>query len=430
LSWWAQAGYDGWAMTRTERTYYLIYSLYSLSWSYIGPMYALFLLSRGLDLFQMSVVPAIYWIVSFLFEVPTGAFADLVGRKVSFLLSCAIRMCAFGLYAFADRFAVFALAEFIDALGSTLANGALDAWAVDGMRAEGDTRPGDRFFARAQMLARTAIIMGGLISGYVGQYNLTLPWLLAAGTFALTGIVAAVSMREIRPAAAERLRPRASLVKTVHEGLLAVRRTPVLLLLCGLTLAAAFATMPAHMLWQPRMSALTGEGVWLMGWIWALLNLAAIAGSAVISPLLGRYGRELVLGGVVLWRGVMLGIAALTTGVGPALGGLLFMEMGFGVSEPLLQAWMNEHIAPEQRATVLSVRAMCFTLGGGTGLVCIGLVARELGIPAAWLVSASMLVLVAPGFLILGRRVRRAAEVGPSVVAVSAAVKVVPPTLR
>jgi MFS family permease len=186
--------------------------------------------------------------------------------------------------------------------------------------------------------------------------------------------------------------------------------------------------MPAHMLWQPRMSALTGEGVWLMGWIWALLNLAAIAGSAVISPLLGRYGRELVLGGVVLWRGVMLGIAALTTGVAPALAGLLLMEMGFGVSEPLLQAWMNEHIAPEQRATVLSVRAMCFTLGGGTGLVCIGLVARELGIPAAWLVSASMLVLIAPGFLILGRRVRRAAV--DSVVTVTAAVKAAPPALR
>jgi MFS family permease len=416
-------------MTRTERTYYLVYSLYSLSWSYIGPMYALFLLSRGLDLFQMSVVPAIYWIVSFLFEVPTGAFADLAGRKISFLLSCVIRMCAFGLYAFADRFAVFALAEFIDALGSTLANGALDAWAVDGMRAEGETRPADRFFARAQMLARTAVILGGLITGYIGQNDLTLPWIAAAGTFLLTALVAGASMREIRLPAAERLRPRASLGKTVKEGLMAVRRTPVLLLLCGLTLAAAFATMPAQMLWQPRMNALTGEGVWLMGWIWALLNVAAIAGSAVISPLLGRYGREAVLGGVVLWRGVMLGIAALATGWAPALTGLLLMEMGFGVSEPVLQAWMNEHIAPEQRATVLSVRAMCFTLGGGTGLVCVGLVAREVGIPAAWLLSASLLVLTAPGFLILGRRVRRAAAGVVSVANVAAAAKVIPPAM-
>src|SRR2546425_4559604 len=108
-------------MHRTERTYYFISGLYNLSWSFIGPMYALFLLDRGLDLFQMSVVPAVYWIVSFLFEVPTGAFADLAGRKTSFVLSCGVRTLAFGLYAFADGFGQFMIAEFIDALGSTLA---------------------------------------------------------------------------------------------------------------------------------------------------------------------------------------------------------------------------------------------------------------------------------------------------------------------
>lgn len=149
-------------MTRTERTYYLVFALYNFSWSFIGPMYALFLLDRGLDLFQMSAVPAVYWIVSFVFEVPTGAFADLAGRKTAFLLSCVIRMVAFALYAYAGGFRDFVVAEFIDALGSTLANGALDAWAVDGMQGEGDARPADRFFARAQMVARTAIIAGGV----------------------------------------------------------------------------------------------------------------------------------------------------------------------------------------------------------------------------------------------------------------------------
>ena len=56
---------------------------------------------------------------------------------------------------------------------------------------------------------------------------------------------------------------------------------------------------------------------------------------------------------------------------------------------------------------MLSVRAMCFTLGGGAGLVCIGLAARDLGIPIAWGISATMLVLTAPGFLILGRQAQR-----------------------
>jgi MFS family permease len=418
-------------MTRAERTYYPVFALYNLSWSFIGPMYALFLLGRGLDLFQTSVVPAVYWIVSFVFEVPTGAFADLAGRKVAFLLSCSVRMVAFTMYAYAGGFGGFVAAEFVDALGSTLANGALDAWAVDGMRADagGAQRPMEPFFARAQLIAQAAIIAGGLAGGYLAQRDLTLPWLVAAAVFGLTGIVAAAAMREVRPSAASAPPLWRSLTRGVCEGLRTVRGAPVLLLLCGLTLAVAFAAMPVTMYWQPRIQDLTGEGVWLMGWVWVLLNLASMAGSGVILRWFKRGARERVLGLVVLWRGGTLAVAAVATRFGPALAGLLLMQTGFGVSEPLMQAWMNEHVGPAQRATVLSVRAMCLTLGGGLGLVCIGLVARDFGIPVAWGVSAAILAVTAPGFLILAGRAGRAMGSAGPLVPAAATPKVMPPTL-
>jgi len=393
-------------MTRTERTYYGVFSLYCLSWSFLAPVYPLFLLSRGLDLFQINLVLAIYLITAFVFEVPTGALADVLGRKTAFLLSCGVRMGAFGLYAFARGFTDCAIAEFFDAIGTTLATGALDAWAVDGMQAEGDRQMTDHFFARAQMISRPLMIVSGLVAGYVADRNITWPWFIAAGGFALTGVVAALSMRESAHLRAPAAAPRRSMRGTIRDGLATVRATPALTLLCVLTLVGAFGIMPVHMLWQPRFQHLTGQGAWLMGWIWALLNLATIAGSALVTRLLNRYSREVALGIASLWRGLTLAIAALATSFTPALLGFLLMEIGFGVSEPMLQAWMNEHVAAEQRATVLSVRAMFFTLGGGVGLVCIGLVARAAGIPAAWLVSATLLVLAAPGYMIIGRRTR------------------------
>jgi MFS family permease len=393
-------------MTRTERTYYLVFGLYSVSWSLLGPMYALFLLSRGLDLFEINVVLATYLITAFVFEVPTGAIADLAGRKLSFLLSCVVRMGAFWLYAYAHDFRDCVIAEFIDAVGSTLASGALDAWAIDGMRAEGVRRPADRFFARAQMISRTLMIVSGLVSGYVAEIDLKLPWLIAAGGFALTAVVAAGLMEDRHPSSIEPVRwldMHRSVGRNVWAGLEVVARTPVLLVLCLLTLATAFAVMPVHMFWQPRLQALTGQGTWLMGWVWALLNVASVTGSALIPRMLGQFSRARVLAAAAVWRGAMLALAGAATGASPAITGLLLQEMGFGVSEPMLQAWMNDHIGAERRATVLSVRAMCFTLGGGTGLVCLGLIARGFGIPPAWLISASIVVLTAPGLLLLGR---------------------------
>lgn len=407
-------------MTRTERTYYLVYGLYNVAWSFLGPVYALFLLSRGLDLFQINVVLATFLIASFLFEVPTGAVADAFGRKVSVLASCAVRAVAFALYAISDSFAEFLFAEFIDAVGMTLATGALDAWAVDGIRAEGDHRPADRFFARAQMLARTLMILSGLLGGYVASYDLRLPWIVGSVGFASTGVVAAVLMREVAHPASK-ARPRRNLRRSLSAGMSTVRSQPVARLLCLLTMATGFAIMPVYQLWQPRMGELAG-GVWVMGWIWVFLNLSSILGSAVLPRLLGRFSRPSLLAVAALWRSFAVAVAALAFGFFPAVTGLLLQEMGFGFCEPLLQAWMNEQVEDEHRATVLSVRSMAFTFGGSAGLIALGLVARGFGIPAAWLCSAAIIGLTLPGYLLLGRAAQRQCSADRSRGIVSAAV--------
>jgi MFS family permease len=407
-------------MTRTERTYYLVYGLYNVAWSFLGPVYALFLLSRGLDLFQISLVLATFLVTSFLFEVPTGVVADVFGRKVSVLASCVVRAVAFALYAISDTFAAFLFAEFVDAVGMTLATGALDAWAVDGMRAEGDRRSADRFFARAQMLARALMILSGLLGGYAASYDLRLPWIVGSLGFAATGVIAAVSMREtVRPAAA--VSARRTLRQTLATGIETVRGQPVAQLLCLLTLATGFAVMPVYQLWQPRMKDLSG-GIWVMGWIWVFLNLSGVIGSAVIPRLLRRFSRQHVLAAAAFWRAASVAVAALAVGFFPAVTGLLLQEMGFGLSDPLLQAWMNEQVDDEQRATVLSIRSMAFTFGGSAGLVVLGLVALGFGIPVAWLCSAAVIGLTLPGYLLLGRSAQRSRSAAASRGVVRAAV--------
>jgi MFS family permease len=413
-------------MTRTERTYYLVFGLYSLWAWFVAPIYPLFLASRGLDPFEVNLVLATYLIVICFFEVPTGAAADRLGRKASFVFSCLVRAFAFALYAVADDFLDCVVAEVVDGVGTTLASGALDAWAIDGMRAEGDGRPADRFFARAQVLMRFVMIGGGVACAHLASVSFALPWWVAAVGFAATGAVAAWRMHE--PAAQTVATNRASFAATMREGFAAVRGVPVLLLVCALTGASFFAAIPAHMLWQPRMVELSGEGVWIIGWLWVALNLAALVGSALLPRLLERVRRERVLCCAALWRGATLAAGAAATSFAPALGGWLLQEVSYGVSEPVIQSWMNEHVPADRRATVLSIRSMAGTLGGGAGLVAIGLVARDHGIPAAWTVSAVLFLLTAPAYLLLGRLgATPTAPETPLAAAEPMAVKLAPP---
>ena len=398
-------------MTRTERTYYLITCLYRFSWSALGPTYALFLISRGLDLLHVNLVLAVYLITTCVFEVPTGAVADVFGRKRSFVLSCLVRALAFGLYFFADSFGQFLVAEFIDAVGTTLATGAFDAWAVDGMRDEGDERPADRLFARANMLGPVSAIAGGFFAAQLAERDLALPWLVGTSGFLLCAVAGAALMREQRPPlvslAALRADAHLSIGATLRDGFATLRGMPVLRGLCLLTMVTAFATMPAFQMWQPRLQALAGEGPWLLGWVWVFLNLAVIAGSALVPRLLGRWGRARALAVAHAWRALTLGAAALATSFVPALLGFLLQEISFGFNEPVLQAWVNEHATSAQRATVLSLRSMAFTLGGAAGLVCLGWLADQTSIANAWLVTAGVYVVAVPGYLALGRVAQR-----------------------
>jgi len=398
-------------MTRTERTYYLITCLYRLSWSALGPTYALFLLGRGLDILQVDLVLAVYLITTCLFEVPTGALADVFGRKRSFVLSCLIRALAFGLYFFSTRFTEFLFAEFIDALGTTLATGAFDAWGIDGMRAEGDQRPADRVFARANMFGQTAAIAGGFGAAQLAERDLSLPWLVGASGFLVCALAGAVLMRERRAPQPARAWARAdayrSVGATLRDSLASVRAMPVMRGLCGLGALVAFAAVPAFQMWQPRLQALAGQGPWLLGWVWVLINLALIAGSAMIPAVVRRWGRARALAFAFGWRALALGIAALTTRFMPAMIGFVLQEGARGFNDPIEQAWMNEYATPTQRATILSVGAMAFTFGGAAGLVCLGWVARETSIAQAWLVSAVLYAVTIPGFLAIGRAARR-----------------------
>jgi len=390
-------------MTRTERTYYVVTCLYRIAWAALGPTYALFLLSRGLDLLELNLVLATYLVTTCLFEIPTGAVADVFGRKISFVLSCLVRAAAFGIYYLSSSLSAFIIAEVIDAIGTTLATGALDAWAVDGVRAEGDSRPADRLFARAQVIGQASMIASGLLTALWTADDLSRAWLVGMSSFLACAAFGALAMHEAPRPQRAAAAPRYSLADTVREALTMVRDAPVMRGLCFMTMATMFATMPAFHMWQPRLSGLAGAGAELTGWVWVGLALSSLFGSALIPRLVPRLGRATALSATLAWRALTLGIAGASAGFPLALMGFTLQEIGSGFSEPVLQAWMNEQANDARRATVLSVRSMAFTLGGGTGLVVLGWLARRTDIGLIWMISAAVLALIAPGYLLVGR---------------------------
>src|SRR5271163_3190117 len=83
------------------RRYYTVWGMYSFAGGFLYGVYPIFLHTRGLNQFQINSVLAVYFTVTFLTDVPTGAFADALGRRRSFMLGCSLRALAFMVYFFA-----------------------------------------------------------------------------------------------------------------------------------------------------------------------------------------------------------------------------------------------------------------------------------------------------------------------------------------
>src|SRR5882757_358634 len=115
--------------------YYCVWGFYSFAPSFIFAIYPLFLRSRGLNQLQVNTVAATYFLVTFLTDVPTGAFADAIGRRISVVLGCALHAAAFILYFYSYHYWHFIAAEILDGVATTFGNGAIDAWAVDALDA-------------------------------------------------------------------------------------------------------------------------------------------------------------------------------------------------------------------------------------------------------------------------------------------------------
>lgn len=97
-------------------------------------IWMLYLASKGLSLFQIGLMETIYHISSFLMEIPTGAIADIFGRKTSRLLGRIVSVASVLVMIYGTNIYAFAFSFFLTALSNNLESGAGDALIYDSLK--------------------------------------------------------------------------------------------------------------------------------------------------------------------------------------------------------------------------------------------------------------------------------------------------------
>jgi MFS family permease len=398
---------------RVQRVYLLLLLLHTLAASFIWGINTLFLLDAGLSNAQAFAANAFFTAGLVLFEVPTGVLADVRGRRFSYLLGTLTLALSTLLYLLMWRisaaFWLWALASALLGLGFTFFSGAVQAWLVDALRAQGYDGALDPVFARGEIVEGVAMLGGSVLGGYLAQVtNLGVPYMLRAAALAVSFGMAFLLMHDIgftpkRDRGVVR-QARAVVRGAIHYGF---ANRPVRWVMIASAFTDGVAIYGFYAM-QPYLLELYGDpkAYGVAGLSAAIVGGAQIAGGLLVSRLSRVVPRRttLLLAAVVA-SGSTLVLIGLVPQFTVAVGLLVVWGLLFACVMPVRQAFLNELIPSEQRATGLSFDSLMGSAGGVFAQPLLGRAADVWGYPASY-VGAATIQLIASPFIWLARRAR------------------------
>jgi MFS family permease len=319
-----------------------------------GPIWAVFLLSRGLSLTQFGIVEAVLHVGMLIAQVPTGALADALGRRRLLVAAGFFTAAAELGYVYAPGFALICLAGGVHGVAFALRTGADEAYLFDSLAHDDAQAQFPRMLGGLWAVFQFAGAISFMAGGLIATYSQPLAFWLTA-TCALIASAIATRLPDDRRGRA------AHGVRVAVRGLSALRRSPRL---GTLTLAWSvyWAAVTSWWFYAAPLFQDRGASNALLG---AVLGGALLAGSG-FSWIGGRIGERVSLSASV---GTASLAAAVGLVAGVALPGLavpvLLLMLIAGAPELVyvtLSTYLQHNTRSEYRATSMSIAEGCFSI--------------------------------------------------------------------
>lgn len=382
---------------RILRVYFLVSFLFAVAVSFFFATYVVFLTSRGLDLLEVNLINTVFVVGIFILEIPTGAYADLIGRKKSFVLGCFFLSVSMLIYYLSSSFWMFMAAELVGAVAMAFRSGALESWLVDSLKFHGFDGDLVNVFKKEQQLDSLGIVVGALAGGYIAKIDVALPWLASAIAVAFVGVFCSIAMTEEYFDKTDEKLKLTSFKKIINESIFygINKKSVFFIIIFGIVFA--FICQGPNMQWQIKFKDDFRMDTAALGWIFVGISACVFIGSHISGWFAGMFRSEkgaIVFSQVFVVIGLMS--ASLFVSFPIVLSGFFIHEIGRGIVAPLVRSYTNNRIPSEQRATIISFKSMMAQIGSVMGLVISGYLAKNYSISTAWIVSAVILVVSIP----------------------------------
>lgn len=367
-------------------------SLLSPVFYFMPAFYIIFFRDLGFSLFQISILCMMWPLSSFLLEIPTGAVADIYGRKFSVILGAII--CALSSIStfFLDNYYALLFAFAMMGLGVTFNSGAREAWVIDLIKKHKKDLSHD-YFAKNMSLESIGIFVSGILGAFlVKQFGISIIWIFAGISCAITAILLGFAKEHF---VKRNVKIRNSFERLAKQSTVSVRYVkdhPVLFLfLIAMSFTVFAASFNGFLVIIPFLQNL-GLPEYTFGYLWSAMGMVGIFAPFISLKFLKKDNERQFLLNIIILTILILVLILFANSIAFALFIILSQWFLWNISRPVERIYFHKFIKSKLRATVGSVESMLTSFIGIIAMPLAGLSVDYLGARYTILISAFLMI--------------------------------------
>ena len=272
--------------------YYLYNILSTVASAFFNPILYIYLLSKNFSFAEVGLYLSIFWLASFMTELPCGAITDNIGAKNSILLSSVFRVVGLTLL-LSNSLILLYISAILSAIAESFQSGTLTSWLINVSNKNNEEVNIDKVLSRNSLYALFFSAIVGFISAkYVYVYYKSLSIILSMIVFIILLFITLLFMKNLeitQKISIEKLKGSFGTVKNSLKETLYVKSSVFLMIL--FVIPSILDLGPSNQ-WQAVFEKLDAN---IIGYIWVGISISGMLGSLIYEKLSNELSKLHVL---------------------------------------------------------------------------------------------------------------------------------------
>ena len=386
--------------------YYLYNILVTVALSFFNPILYIYLLSKDFSFAEVGLYLSIFWLASFMTELPCGAITDNIGAKNSILLSSVFRVIGLILL-LSNSLILLYISAILSAIATSFQSGTLTSWLVNVNNKNNEEIDIDKVLSRSSLYALFFSAVIGFISAkYVYVYYKSLSIILSMTVFVISFLFTYIFMQNLEQTqkiSVEKIKDSFVTVKNSLKETLYVKSSVFLMIL--FVIPSILDLGPSNQ-WQAVFEKLDVD---IIGYIWIGISVSGMLGSLIYEKLSNKLSKLRILYFFVVANIGMLLMFVFIQNVYAKFVLFMIYIVFFTLMSIQVSVFMHKYLvkSDENRTTTVSIFYTFESIIVAILLSVNGVLTDKVGIENTWLAFMALVGVIILSFMLVKLKKRR-----------------------